>query len=113
MTPCVVLQLVSKPLMAYDFAMSLSIEFRGQLALATKSAKITCEVPSGTGVAALLKDLAEKESEEFRKLILDDAGECGSTLFIAIDGEHIRIDPGVVIPDNARDMVVMPPIAGG
>jgi hypothetical protein len=93
--------------------MLLSIEYRGQLALATASARVTRDVEPGTLVSDLLKALAADESDAFRRLVLDESGDCGSTLFVALDGEHVRINSSTMIPDNAREMVVMPPIAGG
>ena len=93
--------------------MLLSIEYRGQLALATASARFTREVVAGTVVTDLLKTLAADDGEQFRRLVLDENGECGSTLFVALDGEHLRLDAVATIPDSAREMVVMPPIAGG
>ncbi|MCB1099674.1 MAG: MoaD/ThiS family protein [Verrucomicrobiales bacterium] len=93
--------------------MLLSIEYRGQLALAAASAKVRRDVEPGTLVSDLLKALAADEGDDFRRLVLDENGECGSTLFVAVDGEHVRTDAGATLPENAREMVVMPPIAGG
>lgn len=93
--------------------MLLSIEFRGQLALATETATITRDVEPDALVTDVLKSIATDENDQFRELVLDNDGECGSTLFVAIDGEHIRLDADATIPDGAREMVVMPPIAGG
>ena len=93
--------------------MLLSIEYRGQLGLVAEAARITHDVAPGTPVADVLKAVAAHESDRFRELVLSDNGECGSTLFVAIDGEHVRIDEGAAVPDGAREMVVMPPIAGG
>ena len=93
--------------------MLLSIEYRGQLALSTESPKIKRDVQAGTAVAEVLKSIAADETERFRELVLDSDGECGSTLFVAIDGEHIRLDSNATVPDGAREMIIMPPIAGG
>ncbi|MGK0190091.1 MAG: molybdopterin converting factor small subunit [Verrucomicrobiales bacterium] len=98
---------------AYALPMMLSIEFRGQLALTTTAAKITREVAAGTSLVSLLQEVAAQESERFRELVFDENGDCGSTLFIAIDGEHVRVDGEATVPEGAREMVIMPPIAGG
>lgn len=93
--------------------MLLSIEYRGQLALAATSPRTTCEVKPGTQVADVLRTLAEPESDQFRELALSADGRCGTTLFVAIDGEHMRLGAGAVVPEGAKEMIVMPPIAGG
>jgi hypothetical protein len=93
--------------------MLLSIEYRGQLALAAKGARATCDVAPGTAVTAVLRALTEHENDHFRELVLAADGACGAALFVAIDGEHVPVDETAMVPEGAREMVIMPPIAGG
>ena len=93
--------------------MRVTLQFRGQLALAVGGKpELEFDVEPGMPLRDLLEKIAASREEHFRELVFDAQGNCGSTLFVAIDDEHVRA-PDAVIPEGAREIVIMPPIAGG
>jgi molybdopterin converting factor small subunit len=93
--------------------MRVKVEFRGQLALsAGADSVIELGIEPGMLLRELLEQLASSRDERFRELVFDAEGNCGATLFVAMNGEHVRAT-GAVIPEGTREIVIMPPIAGG
>lgn len=90
----------------------MNILLQGQLGVAAEFNHLIKDVAPGTTVAELILSLAQDLPHEACQLILKPDGSLRNSLFIAIDDDHIR-DTTITIPDNARELILMPPMAGG
>lgn len=86
------------------------IILKGQLQAMAGQAQIETEVVSGESLSALIQRIATGTSDEARQLMVTDNGEVRSSLFVAVDGEHVRdLDQ----PAKGSELLLMPPMAGG
>ncbi len=86
------------------------ITLKGQLQALADQSQIDTQLVSGESLRALIQRVAINISDEARKLILDDSGDVRASLFVALDGEHIRdLDQ----PAGGSELLLMPPMAGG
>ncbi len=93
--------------------MTIQLNYRGQLAIAAKGSTEEINPRPGTPVADLIRAAAARHGEEFSKLILAADGTGRSTLLIALDGEQIQDPEETKLPEGARELTLLPPIAGG
>ena len=93
--------------------MTIQLNYRGQLAIAAKCPSEEINPRPGTPVADLVRAAAARHGEEFAKLILDGDGTFRSTLLIALDGDQIQDPEETKLSENAREITLLPPIAGG
>jgi len=90
----------------------VTIQFRGQLATATGQSSVEREIAMGETLTALIGMLAEEHGDAFREIVLDAEGRQRRTLLIAVEGEQV-VDFDAPIREGAREITLMPPIAGG
>ena len=92
--------------------MRATIQFRGQLATATGQSEAERDLAPGDTLSSLIAALADEHGEAFREIVFDSEGRQRRTLLVAIDGEQV-VDFESPISDGAREITLMPPIAGG
>ncbi len=92
--------------------MTLRLHYSGQLSLACERSDETLEIENGATVGEVVHLLAQKHGKSFQKFVLNNAGDVESTLFLALDGEQVT-DLSLPIQADHRELMLMPPIAGG
>ena len=92
--------------------MTIRLNYRGQLAIAANAPSEEIDPRPGTSVADIVRAAAARHGEDFAKLILGADGSFRSTLLIAIDGDQIQ-DPDTPLSEDANEITLLPPIAGG
>lgn len=92
--------------------MTIQLHYRGQLAIAAKSPTEEINPRPGTTVADVIMAAAARHGRDFSDLILAADGSFRSTLLIALDGDQV-LDPNSPLPASAREITLLPPIAGG
>jgi molybdopterin converting factor small subunit len=90
----------------------MEILLQGQLAVTSGLSSIAHELTESTSVEALVHQLADQLPEEAKSLLVNNEGSVRKSLFVAIDGEHLR-DYSTVISTDAKELMLMPPMAGG
>ncbi len=90
----------------------MNILLQGQLAVASGQHSIEKEITENTSIEMLIQQLSSTLPAEASALLLSDDGSVRSSLFVAIDGKHLR-DYTVTIPTTTRELMLMPPMAGG
>ncbi|MFT4549458.1 MAG: molybdopterin converting factor small subunit [Verrucomicrobiales bacterium] len=93
--------------------MPIQLNYRGQLALAASSPSEEIDPPAGATIADLIKQAATRHGADFAKLILAADGTFRSTLLVALDGEQIQNPAETQLPETAKELTLLPPIAGG
>ena len=93
--------------------MTIQLNYRGQLALAAKAPSEEINPRPGTTIADLIKAAAARHGQDFAKLILASDGSFRSTLLVALDGEQIQNPEEAQLPETAKEITLLPPIAGG
>ena len=93
--------------------MTIQLNYRGQLAIAARNPSEEINPRPGTPVADLIRAAAARHGEEFSKLILAADGSFRSTLLIALDGDQIQNLEQVHLPEGAKELTLLPLIAGG
>jgi|MDTC01.3.fsa_nt_gb molybdopterin converting factor small subunit len=91
---------------------TLQVNYSGQLALASAVAEETIDIREGDTVLGLVSRVAKRHGEAFQKLVFQDDGSIECTLFMALDGEQVT-DLNQPILVHHRELMLMPPIAGG
>ena len=92
--------------------MKVTVRYRGQLATAMGVASEEMELPQGSTPASLVREISARASDGFASLMVDGDGVPRRSLLVAIDGEQ-AVDYDEVLCDEVREVVLMPPIAGG
>jgi molybdopterin converting factor small subunit len=90
----------------------MHILLQGQLSVAADFNHIQREVPEGTTVTQLILSIAQDLPREAKQLILKPDGTLRTSLFIALDNQHLR-DTETIIPSDTSELILMPPMAGG
>lgn len=93
--------------------MNIQLNYRGQLAIAAKCPSEEINPRPGTSIADIIRAAAARHGEDFSKLVLASDGTFRSTLLVALDGEQVQDPEAAQIPDSARELTLLPPIAGG
>ncbi len=91
---------------------TLQVHYSGQLALASSAAEETVDLAEGATVQEVVAQVAERHGDGFKKLIFQEDGHIERTLFIALDGEQVT-DLTTPLTAHHRELMLMPPIAGG
>ena len=90
----------------------MNILLQGQLAVTSGQHSIAQVISENTSVEMLIQQLASTFPAEAKSLLVSDDGSVRSSLFVAIDGQHLR-DYTTIIPTTAIEFMLMPPMAGG
>lgn len=93
--------------------MTIQLNYRGQLAIAANCQSEEIHPRPGTRVADIIRAAAARHGPEFAKLIHSSDGPFRSTLLIALDGDQIQNPDEFQLPEGARELTLLPPIAGG
>jgi len=93
--------------------MTIQLNYRGQLAIAASSPTEEINPRPGTSIADVIRAAAARHGKDFSKLILGEDGNFRSTLLIALDGDQIQDPEETQIPESAKEITLLPPIAGG
>ena len=89
----------------------MRIIYQGQIGVVAGLTSEEREVGVETTVAELISEIAAEKSAEVAKFLMSGEGEVNSSLFVALDDDHI-LDKGVKV-GAARELLLMPPMAGG
>lgn len=92
--------------------MKVTIQLRGQLVAAGGADRFERDLAEGETLAGLIAALAGERGEAFREIVCDPGGAQRRTLLVAVDGEQ-ALDFDAPIREGAREIALMPPIAGG
>ena len=92
--------------------MTLQVHYSGQLALASAAAEESIAFAEGTTVQEIVAQVAELHGEGFKRLVFQEDGRIERTLFVALDGEQVT-DLDTPLSKHHRELMLMPPIAGG
>lgn len=90
----------------------MDILLQGQLGVAADFNFLQIDVADGTRVKELILAIAQDLPHDAKQLIIKPDGSLRQSLFIAIDDNHLR-DTNTIIPSDARELILMPPMAGG
>ena len=93
--------------------MTIQLNYRGQLAIAAKISTEEINPRPGTMISDLIRAAAARHGEGFSKLTLAADGSFRSTLLIALDGEQVQNPEETPLPETAKELTLLPPIAGG
>ncbi|MGI9244592.1 MAG: MoaD/ThiS family protein, partial [Verrucomicrobiales bacterium] len=83
------------------------------LGIAAKTQSEEIDPRPGTTIGDLVLAAAARNGDEFARLVLDADGALRSSLLIALDGDQIQDPAETPLPDSARELTLLPPIAGG
>lgn len=92
--------------------MQVTVKYMAQLKQAAGASKETVAVNLGCTVQTLLRDLAAKRPEAFRRIVLDAQGNLQPCLLFFVQEEQVR-------PEEQRELcdgdvvTVLAPMAGG
>lgn len=90
----------------------MKILLQGQLAVTSGQHSIDKDISENTSIELLIQQLATTLPDESKALLLNDDDSVRVSLFVAIDGKHIR-DYLTIIPTTTHELMLMPPMAGG
>lgn len=93
--------------------MTVQLNYRGQLAIAAKSPSEVINPRPGTSIADLIRAAAARHGQDFARLVLADDGTFRSTLLVALDGDQVQNPEDTRLPETAKEITLLPPIAGG
>ena len=93
--------------------MTIQLNYRGQLAMAAMRPSEEIDPRPGTKISDIIRAAAARNGHEFAKLVLASDGSFRNTLLIALDGEQVQNPDQAVLPASAREITLLPPIAGG
>ena len=92
--------------------MQVTVEYLGQLGHLAGRGEETLEAAEGQGLAALLADAAERHGEEFRAIVLDDAGAPRPSLMVLVNEAPVDKARTPALNDGDR-VTLLAAIAGG
>jgi hypothetical protein len=90
----------------------MDVLLQGQLAVAAERHSIEYPITEQTQLDQCIRDIAGELTAEAKALLLNHDDSIRVSLFVALDGEHQR-DFGIPIPPNTKELMLMPPMAGG
>jgi molybdopterin converting factor small subunit len=90
----------------------MKILLQGQLAVAAECHSLDLAVSADTTVEALIVEIAQSLPPAAQELLLNADQTVRATFFVALDGEHLR-DYSTTIPTHAKEIMLLPPMAGG
>lgn len=90
----------------------MKIILQGQLAVTSGLNSISHELAEKSSVEELIHQLAGQLPKEAKSLLVKDDGSIRNSLFVAIDNEHVR-DYSTLVSSEVRELILMPPMAGG
>lgn len=88
----------------------MRIQLQGQLQSTAGVSGVEVNTADGETLADVMERVAMGLPESARALMLDDAGDLRSSLFVAVDGVHTR---DFSQPADGDEVLLMPPMAGG
>jgi molybdopterin converting factor small subunit len=92
--------------------MTITLNYRGQLAAACGAACEQIDANPATTVLSILKELAGSKGGEFAELLLDPSGGVRRTVLVAADGEQV-VDLKAPLGEDIKEITLLPPISGG
>jgi len=92
----------------------MKINLQGQLATTAESNQIEYSITQDTSVTQVIQEIASQLPTAARDLLLTPDGDPRSSLFIALNDNHLRDTSTVLTPENNKsELTLMPPMAGG
>jgi hypothetical protein len=90
----------------------MKILLQGQLAVAAECRTLDRAISKQTTVEMLIIEIAQSLPPAAQDLLINSDRTIRTSFFVAIDGEHLR-DYSTTIPVDAKELLLMPPMAGG
>ena len=90
----------------------MQILFQGQLGVAAGTSQLQIELNQGATINEVICEISQNLSDEARDLIMNSDGTVRNSLFIALDDNHV-LDSNTLIPESTKELVLIPPMAGG
>ena len=89
----------------------MKIVYQGQIGVVAGFREEDVPVDTVCSVADVVKGIAVNKPAEVQRFLVDDQGEVRQSLFASLDGEHVQDYSAQV--GNAKELLLMPPMAGG
>jgi molybdopterin converting factor small subunit len=90
----------------------MKILLQGQLSSAAECHTLDLAISTNTTIETLIVEIAQSLPSAAQQLLLNADQTVRSTFFVALDGEHLR-DYSTTIPTHAKELMLLPPMAGG
>ncbi len=91
----------------------MKINLQGQLATTAETRQIEYALTQDASIAEVIMKIGSELPSSARDLLLTPEGEPRSSLFIALNSNHLRDTSVVLTPDGNDELTLMPPMAGG
>ena len=89
----------------------MKITYQGQIGVVAGLNSELREVSAEATVAEIVAEIAASHKADVARFLVDGDGGVNASLFVALDDDHV-IDYTVKVGD-AREILLMPPMAGG
>ncbi len=89
----------------------MKIIYQGQIGAVAGLTSEERDVSSDTTVAELIAEIAKGKPAEVARFLVDSEGNVSKSLLVVVDDDHV-LDYSVRVGD-ARELLLMPPMAGG
>ncbi len=93
-------------------AIRVTVEYWAQLRDAAGCGSQTLRVPASCTLSQLLMELAARNGETFRRLLLDDAGHPRRSNLMVLGQQTISAPASLILRDGDR-ITLLSPLAGG
>ena len=91
----------------------MKINLQGQLATAAESSQIDFPLTQDTTVEEVITNIAADLPSAARELLINSDGSPRTSLFIALNNNHLRALSTVIHHNTDCELTLMPPMAGG
>lgn len=92
--------------------MRIVVKYMAQLKQAAGAASETVEVESRCSAEEILRRLAEKHGESYRRVVLDSQGGVRRALLVFVGNEQVRADAPRTFHDG-EELTILAPMSGG
>jgi len=92
----------------------MKINLQGQLATTAETSQVEYPITQETSIAEVIAKIAQQLPCAARDLLITPDGQPRTSLFIALDDNHLRDTTTIITPShNTSELTLMPPMAGG
>ena len=92
----------------------MKINLQGQLATTAETSQVEYPITQEITIAKVIAEIAKQLPDAARDLLITPDGQPRTSLFIAIDDNHLRDTTTLIHPNkNTSELTLMPPMAGG
>ena len=92
--------------------MKITIEYHGQLRHLAQKESDTIEVPEGTPIPEIIRQVAAPYTDQFRVILFDSSGNLLPSALVLLRDEPVNREQWPTLSDGDV-LTLLPPIAGG